>query len=110
MKHARRSATEQIQFTRPPRLQNTMLRKHSSETSSQASLIPPFNPRVEPPAAPSSAFDSGLGLFASIAADSEPLAVEIHELRRALAEKETEIQSKNLLLVRSKEALLEATN
>ena len=61
----------------------------------------------EQPSAPSSTFDSGLGLFASIAVDSEPLALEIHELRRALAEKETEIQSKNLLLVRSKEALLE---
>ena len=54
-------------------------------------------------------FESGLALFASIAAPalSDPQAVECNQLRRALSEKETEIQDKNLLLLRTKEALIQ---
>ena len=56
----------------------------------------------------SSTFESGLALFASLDAENATEAeAECGQLRRALAEKETEIQTKNLLLLRSKDALFQ---
>ena len=65
---------------------------------------------AEPPAPTTTdAFESGLALFEAIAKPTlaDPLAVEVDHMRRALSEKENEIQEKNLLLVRTKEALIQ---
>jgi chromosome segregation ATPase len=55
-----------------------------------------------PPPAPS--LDTGLGLFAALATN-DPKSIQIEDLQESLNETRKELESRNLLLIRSKEAL-----
>ena len=71
-----------------------------------------INPNISPPsssstAAPSStltSLDTGLGLFAAFTT-SDPRNIQISDLKEALNNTRKELEARNLLLIRSKEAL-----
>ena len=65
-------------------------------------LSPSMNTRNLTPTAPT--LDAGLGLFAALTTN-DPKSIEIADLRAALDDIRKELEKRNLLLIRSKEAL-----
>ena len=84
------------------RKRTTVLFGALSPSPDSHSQPPPPSTRATTTLAPS--LDAGLGLFAALTTH-DPKTIEIADLRAALENTRNELESRNLLLIRSKEAL-----